>query len=155
MSKIKGGNFMTKERSQILIRKTCLVAFDILSVIIAFFLSSIIAYNGHIELSFLRYSYYLLSGLIVSSLIFFVLLRLYDSLWRYASVNELLNVIIASFLSTIVYCILCTICPVTPPISTVFLYLLILLMLVGGARFGYRFLRLYASRHHLLGRGEH
>lgn len=85
---------MTKERSQILIRKTCLVAFDILSVIIA--------YNGHIELSFLRYSYYLLSGLIVSSLIFFVLLRLYDSLWRYASVNELLNVIIASFLSTIV-----------------------------------------------------
>ena len=146
---------MTKERSQILIRKTCLVAFDILSVIIAFFLSSIIAYNGHIELSFLRYSYYLLSGLIVSSLIFFVLLRLYDSLWRYAFVNELLNVIIASFLSTIVYCILCTICPVTPPISTVFLYLLILLMLVGGARFGYRFLRLYASRHHLLGRGEH
>lgn len=146
---------MTKERSQILIRKTCLVAFDILSVIIAFFLSSIIAYNGHIELSFLRYPYYLLSGLIVSSLIFFVLLRLYDSLWRYASVNELLNVIIASFLSTIVYCILCTICPVTPPISTVFLYLLILLMLVGGARFGYRFLRLYASRHHLLGRGEH
>ena len=70
---------MTKERSQILIRKTCLVAFDILSVIIAFFLSSIIAYNGHIELSFLRYSYYLLSGLIVSSLIFFVLLRLYAS----------------------------------------------------------------------------
>ena len=146
---------MTKERSRILIRKTCLVAFDILSVIIAFFLSSIIAYNGHIELSFLRYSYYLLSGLIVSSLIFFVLLRLYDSLWRYASVNELLNVIIASFLSTIVYCILCTICPVTPPISTVFLYLLILLMLVGGARFGCRFLRLYATRHHLLGRGEH
>lgn len=146
---------MTKERSQILIRKTCLVAFDILSVIIAFFLSSIIAYNGHIELSFLRYSYYLLSGLIVSSLIFFVLLRLYDSLWRYAPVNELLNVIIASFLSTIVYCILCTVCPATPPISTVFLYLLILLMLVGGARFGYRFLRLYASRHHLLGRGEH
>ena len=36
---------MTKERSQILIRKTCLVAFDILSVIIAFFLSSIIAYK--------------------------------------------------------------------------------------------------------------
>ena len=43
----------------------------------------------------------------------------------------------------------------TPPISTVFLYLVILLMLVGGARFGYRFLRLYATRHHLLGRGEH
>ena len=147
---------MTKKRSQDFNKKkTCLVAFDILSVIIAFFLSSIIAYNGHIELSFLRYSYYLLSGLIVSSLIFFVLLRLYDSLWRYASVNELLNVIIASVLSTIFYCILCTICPVTPPISTVFLYLLILLMLVGGARFGYRFLRLYATRHHLLGRGEH
>lgn len=59
----KRGDFMTKERSRILIRKTCLVAFDILSVIIAFFLSSIIAYNGHIELSFLRYSYYLLSSL--------------------------------------------------------------------------------------------
>lgn len=71
---------MTKERSQILIRKTCLVAFDILSVIIAFFLSSIIAYNGHIELSFLRYSYYLLSGLIVSSLIFFVYMIVYGDI---------------------------------------------------------------------------
>ena len=69
---------MTKERSQILIRKTCLVAFDIL--IIAFFLSSIIAYNGHIELSFLRYSYYLLSGLIVSSLIFFVYMIVYGDM---------------------------------------------------------------------------
>ena len=63
---------MTKERSQILIRKTCLVAFDILSVIIA--------YNGHIELSFLRYSYYLLSGLIVSSLIFFVYMIVYGDM---------------------------------------------------------------------------
>ena len=80
MSKIKRGDFMTKERSQILIRKTCLVAFDILSVIIAFFLSSIIAYNGHIELSFLRYSYYLLSGLIVSSLIFFVYMIVYGDM---------------------------------------------------------------------------
>ena len=79
MSKIKRGDFMTKERSQILIRKTCLVAFDILSVIIAFFLSSIIAYNGHIELSFLR-SYYLLSGLIVSSLIFFVYMIVYGDM---------------------------------------------------------------------------
>ena len=104
MSKIKRGDFMTKERSQILIRKTCLVAFDILSVIIAFFLSSIIAYNGHIELSFLRYSYYLLSGLIISSLIFFVLLRLYDSLWRYASVNELLNVIKKAQLNPLEFC---------------------------------------------------
>ena len=122
---------MTKERSQILIRKTCLVAFDILSVIIAFFLSSIIAYNGHIELSFLRYSYYLLSGLIVSSLIFFVLLRLYDSLWRYASVNELLNVIIASFLSTIVYCILCTVCPANHLlVRCSFIYLSCLCLLV-------------------------
>ena len=58
---------MTKERSQILIRKTCLVAFDILSVIIAFFLSSIIAYNGHIEL-------------IVSSLIFFVYMIVYGDM---------------------------------------------------------------------------
>ena len=80
MSKIKRGDFMTKERSQILIRKTCLVAFDILSVIIAFFLSSIIAYNGHIELRFLRYSYYLLSGLIVSSLFFFVYMIVYGDM---------------------------------------------------------------------------
>jgi len=146
---------MTKEKSQILIRRACLVVFDIISVIIAFFLSSIIAYNGHVELSFLQYSYYLLSILIVSSLFFFVFMKLYDSLWRYASVNELVNVIVASILSTIVYCVLCILCPVNPPISTIFLYLLILLVFVGGARFGYRFLRLYASRHHLLGRGEH
>ena len=81
-------------------------------------------------------------------------MKLYDSLWSYASINELLNVIIASMCSSILYCILCLLIPVHPPISTIFLYLLLLLVFVGGSRFGYRFVRLYASRHYLFGRSD-
>lgn len=81
-------------------------------------------------------------------------MKLYDSLWSYASINELLNVIIASICSSILYCILCLLIPVHPPISTIFLYLLLLLVFVGGSRFGYRFVRLYASRHYLFGRSD-
>ena len=81
-------------------------------------------------------------------------MKLYDSLWSYASINELLNVIIASMCSSILYCILCLLIPVHPPISTIFLYLLLLLVFIGGSRFGYRFVRLYASRHYLFGRSD-
>ena len=52
------------------------------------------------------------------------------------------------------YCILCLLIPVHPPISTIFLYLLLLLVFIGGSRFGYRFVRLYASRHYLFGRSD-
>ncbi|RHM62817.1 MULTISPECIES: nucleoside-diphosphate sugar epimerase/dehydratase [Coprobacillaceae] len=145
---------MTKEKSQLLLRRVCLIAFDTISIIISFFLSSFIAYNGQIELSFLKNTYLVLSILLVLSLVFFTHMKLYVSLWRYASVNELLNVIISAMMSSIIYCALCIILNLNPPISTMFLYLLILLLLIGGSRFGYRFLRLYAGRHGLFGRSD-
>ena len=45
-------------------------------------------------------------------------MKFYDSLWSYASINELLNVIIASICSSILYFILCLLIPVHPPMKT-------------------------------------
>lgn len=145
---------MYKNKSQLLFRRLCLIVVDIISIILSFFLSAFIAYNGSMELSFLKYTYFFIPILLIGSLFFFIIMKLYDSLWSYASINELLNVIIASICSSILYCILCLLIPVHPPISTIFLYLLLLLVFVGGSRFGYRFVRLYASRHYLFGRSD-
>ena len=145
---------MYKNKSQLLFRRLCLIVVDIISIILSFFLSAFIAYNGSMELSFLKYTYFFIPILLIGSLFFFIIMKLYDSLWSYASINELLNVIIASICSSILYCILCLLIPVHPPISTIFLYLLLLLVFIGGSRFGYRFVRLYASRHYLFGRSD-
>ena len=145
---------MYKNKSQLLFRRLCLIVVDIISIILSFFLSAFIAYDGSMELSFLKYTYFFIPILLIGSLFFFIIMKLYDSLWSYASINELLNVIIASICSSILYCILCLLIPVHPPISTIFLYLLLLLVFIGGSRFGYRFVRLYASRHYLFGRSD-
>ena len=89
---------MYKNKSQLLFRRLCLIVVDIISIILSFFLSAFIAYDGSMELSFLKYTYFFIPILLIGSLFFFIIMKLYDSLWSYASINELLNVIIASIL---------------------------------------------------------
>lgn len=49
---------MYKNKSQLLFRRLCLIVVDIISIILSFFLSAFIAYNGSMELSFLKYTYF-------------------------------------------------------------------------------------------------
>lgn len=49
---------MYKNKSQLLFRRLCLIVVDIISIILSFFLSAFIAYDGSMELSFLKYTYF-------------------------------------------------------------------------------------------------
>ena len=73
---------------QLLFRRLCLIVVDIISIILSFFLSAFIAYDGSMELSFLKYTYFFIPILLIGSLFFFIIMKLYDSLWSYASINE-------------------------------------------------------------------
>ena len=106
---------MYKNKSQLLFRRLCLIVVDIISIILSFFLSAFIAYDGSMELSFLKYTYFFIPILLIGSLFFFIIMKLYDSLWSYASINELLNVIIASMCSSILYFSTCVRISFLPP----------------------------------------
>ena len=83
---------MYKNKSQLLFRRLCLIVVDIISIILSFFLSAFIAYDGSMELSFLKYTYFFIPILLIGSLFFFIIMKLYDSLWSYASVRDAVKI---------------------------------------------------------------
>ena len=84
---------------------------------------------------------YMLINIICTVLIYSIL-RLYSSLWRFASIEELKNVIIAVCLSSVVQTAGMKFMGCEVPRSYPFLYLLLLALLTIISRFSYRFLRI-------------
>lgn len=76
----------------------------------------------------------------------FTLLRLYRSLWAYASIDELRNICGAVLVSSGLLWLLCLILDKPLPRSIPVMNFLLLLMLAAGVRYAYRFLRLFRAR---------
>ena len=92
--------------------------------------------------------------MILIGLAIFITFRLYHSLWQFASIIELKNIIFASIMSAIANILICELTGNPLPRSCYFIYFLLLVLMVGGSRFIYRFIRLYAARHNIRGRKE-
>lgn len=68
----------------------------------------------------------------------FYLFKLYSSLWRYASVNELVSIVIATTLATIISYIYGISLGVQMPRSIYVISWMLIMLSVGGVRFSYR-----------------
>jgi len=84
---------------------------------------------------------------VLITLVIFYIFRLYNSVWRYASDTEMVNVVIAVVLCAgmqpvVYYWMLDTYVPRSFP----FLYALFMAIFTGGVRFSYRFLRMVQNR---------
>lgn len=88
--------------------------------------------NGYIKIA----PFYTLSALIL-----FSLLRLYRSLWEYASIDELVNLVLAAFSATVVGFLLCLLMDVYMPRSLPVLNIIFLFLGISGIRYTYRILR--------------
>ena len=77
----------------------------------------------------------------------FVLLRLYKSIWRYASFSELLRVCVASAVTGVFHVVAITLLFHRMPISYYIFGALVQFVLVLAVRFSYRFLILVRDRH--------
>ena len=88
----------------------------------------------------------------VITLILFFLFRLYNSLWRYAGINEVINIALASGISAVIHFLTIFGTYRRMPRSYFILYVLLLFVATLAVRFSYRIIRLlYKSNHH--GRG--
>ena len=76
------------------------------------------------------------------SLIVFYLLRLYNSLWRFASFNELNRIFVASIITAIVHIVGITLCIRRMPISYYIIGAVMQFILITGIRFSYRYITL-------------
>ena len=142
------------EKTQLNIRRIFLVSFDVISIIIAAYGSLLLRFNGPIESQYLHRVNILIGSMILIGLAIFITFRLYHSLWQFASIIELKNIIFASIMSAIANILICELTGNSLPRSCYFIYFLLLVLMVGGSRFIYRFIRLYAARHNIRGRKE-
>lgn len=130
---------------EMLIRGAGLVLLDILSIIVSMTGALWIRFDFHlmeIDPAFMEtLRSYIYINLICTVLIF-SLMKLYSSLWRFASVVELKNVIIATALSTLFQSMGMWYLELSIPKSYPFLYLLLLTVLTIATRFSYRFGRI-------------
>lgn len=142
------------EKTQLNIRRIFLVSFDVISIIIAAYGSLLLRFNGPIESQYLHRVNILIGSMILIGLAIFITFRLYHSLWQFASIIELKNIIFASIMSAIANILICELTGNPLPRSCYFIYFLLLVLMVGGSRFIYRFIRLYVARHNIRGRKE-
>ncbi len=123
-----------------------LLFLDIVAIHLAFFLAFYIRFEGQVFSSASAQSYfavYLQQAFIITmiKLTIFALFRMYNSLWRYASIEELLQVVMAGFFATAGTVTYFHLMQSSLPRSIYILTLLLDIALIGGIRFSYRSLR--------------
>lgn len=91
---------------------------------------------------------------ILLTVFIFSLFSLYESLWRYASVTELLNLTLACLVSAGVQLIVMYMLEFRMPRSYYVLYFLVLLPMMMAGRFSYRMLRIMKQRLHTITENE-
>ena len=119
-----------------------LIAYDIFAVNFAYFLALWLRFDG--KVSSIPHDYYLAWSNMVPAysvicLLVFGVLRLYKSIWRFASIVELERVALACLVTCITHAALITNFFQRMPVSYYIFGFILQLMLVLGIRFSYRF----------------
>ena len=128
------------------IRQMLLVVIDIVSILIASYGSLLLRFNGSVESSYLQHMNTMIIFIVLIDLAVFVINKLYHSLWQFASIVELKNILISTFCASAVNIALYEVTQNSLPRSCYIIHFLLLTMCVGGSRFSYRLLRFYSNR---------
>ena len=135
-----------------------LLIMDIMAVLVASFGALFIRFDfrfGGIPEEFMVSYEKILVWIILLTIAFNFICRLYKSVWRYASATELINIVLASSCAALGQMLLCYFWEVSMPKSYYILYWFFLFMLTCGVRFGYRLLRaINSKRSNLFGKGK-
>ena len=135
---------------KLIIRRSFLVLLDILLINLASLFAIVIRFDFRIASVPLEYSEAVISYApiyTVTTVFIFFLFRLYHSLWRYASIEEMTNVIYGCTAAALIQFIGMKIYNIHVPRSFYPLNLLFLICFVAGTRFFYRTLRMVNSRY--------
>lgn len=128
------------------VRQMMLIVIDIVSILVASYGSLLLRFNGGIENSYLQHMNTMFIFVILIDLAIFVINKLYHSLWQFASIVELKNILISTFCASVINIALYEVTQNSLPRSCYIIYFLLLTMCVGGSRFSYRLLRFYSNR---------
>ena len=132
------GKTQIRQDSAKYIRIAVLVIYDMMAVFVAELLSIWTRFDFSLKseqgIPFLETAMHYVWLNIITTLIVFVIMHLYNSLWQYASVQELLNVVIACLLSSALQSVGMHMLQWSMPRSYYILYFFFLLAFIAGSR---------------------
>lgn len=126
-----------------------LMAYDFLTVAVSYFAALWIRFDcrfSSIETKYLQAYFRTILVYAGFCIIVFWFMRLYKSIWRFASYSELLRVILATVITGIVHIVCMTCLVLRMPISYFVFGIIIQFCLTLGIRFAYRFILLMRGR---------
>ena len=136
----------TNEKLQLNFRRIILIITDILCVIFSLYGALLLRFNGPIPEHYLERLFIMSLPILVIAIAIFWYFRLYHSLWQFASIIELKNIVLATIVDSLANIILFEVSGNSLPRSCYFIYFMLLTMFLGGERFLYRLLRLKHSK---------
>lgn len=140
--KQKISNQMSKK---LIVRRGILVIYDILAMIVSSAFALLLRYDFNyetIDTYFIDNAWSYLPYNVIVTLIIFYIFKLYHSLWAYAGVTEMQNVISACMLSSAAQLLGLQCFKMYMPRSYYFIYAGCFVMLILASRFIYRFIRM-------------
>lgn len=126
---------------QVLMRRSILFFIDIVLLTLAYFLTFELRFEFYVPSVFLDILKSTFIYVVLIKIIFFVVFGLYNSLWRYVSIDELFKLIIATTLSSILIYILNVGFNFNLPRSIILIDWILAIFLTGGFRLSYRIVR--------------
>lgn len=126
-----------------------LVGYDAIAIILSFFLALWFRFDCRYSLIPKEYlgAYFKFIGIyVVFSLFVFLRLRLYNSIWRFASYSELMRMILATAITFVFHCVGITFLFRRMPMSYYFFGIMVQFGLTLAVRFAYRFVLLERSK---------
>lgn len=122
-----------------------LVIYDALAIMLSYFFGLWLRFDCRISEIPMEYldPYIKFIGIyVIICLVIFNIFRLYQSVWRFASYDEMKRVIVASFVTGLLHILLITLFFKRMPISYYFIGVLLQFISIIGIRFSYRFVLL-------------
>ena len=126
-------------------RIIALLIMDTMSIVIASFAAIYIRFDfqfNAIPKEYMTKFEHILPFNIVITILFFVIWKLYKSVWRYASATEMLNIVFATSCTAVAQLVFCHLTNQRMPRSYYIIYLFLLFAMTCGIRFSYRILRI-------------
>lgn len=126
-----------------------LMAYDFIAVCMAYFLGLWLRFDGRFSMIPKEYLMPYAQFIIIYAaicIVVFTALRLYNTIWRFASYNELSRVITSSVITCIIHIVGITVFFQRMPISYYLFGAVIQFVLILGVRFSYRFILLERSK---------
>jgi len=143
-------NIKKKTKHILLYRRLFLIAYDIMALLAASILALAIRFDFHfwnITPEFMNSVWKYAPLNILTMLIVFWLMKLYHSLWEYASVTEMQNAVASCFIVAVIQFIGMQILQYRTPRSYPFLFAIFFIMFIVVSRFAYRFFRTAKNKH--------